>query len=889
MDMCSRMCSYLREKRVLVLFVVALATAGTLHGYNMFHYPYYESDEGTYMSQAFAVKERGDLSLYVYWYDHPPFGWITIASWIELLHDNWNTFGNSLNTGRVLMYLLHLVQVGLVFFLAQRVTKSPWLALLAVILYSTSPLAVYFQRRILLDNLLITWLLLSISILHIKYVKLRHVLMSGIFFGLATITKVTTVMFGFPILYLLLTAKWGIHKGFRVAGWLVSAGSVVLLWIFYAMIKTELFPAPHGERVSLIGALQFQAERGTGAHFWEAGSSFMDNVASWLILDATYVYMLVGGLMCALLVTVVKTNRYRFFGLASLFYFFFLIRGGVVIGFYILALLPFVSISIVCAMQLIDEYVLKKMRIPRFVGVTLFLVLAIAYGVHYYPKVTKYLTVDETNNQVEALRWVKENLPEDTKIMVDIYGMTELLDPTFVNEKVFSNADWYFKVAKDPEIRYTKYRDDWRNIDYVLISHEMLYQSYLHELPVVHNAIRNSTPVMVWDKNTTSFIDVQKFLSTNGDWVALHRVNSNSKTQLLFAWNHYRDNFIASYGQVIDPQTNVTTSEGQSYAMLRSALMNDREGFKGIWLWTKHHFQHRIGDALLSWRWENDEQTDSANATDADVDIALALIFASKQFENEEYLEEARNILADIWKQTVVSIQGTYYLLPSEKTVATRGEHYLLNPSYFSPAHYRIFAEVDTERSAEWRALANDSYRILNRLRAEGGQGTQLPPNWVLVNKKTGELSSADMYITQGGADSFGYDAFRTFWRVGLDVAWFDTPAGTTYLETMGSFFEREWQARRNFASVYTTAGERVRSYQNLSVSAGILSAMKISSNSQVSADVYNTLFVDKLVIDNDKEYAYWDNVDNYYDANWVWFGMALFNDNFPNLWAEHQ
>jgi hypothetical protein len=35
-----------------LLIIAILLIVGLVHGINMFHYPYYESDEGTYMSQA---------------------------------------------------------------------------------------------------------------------------------------------------------------------------------------------------------------------------------------------------------------------------------------------------------------------------------------------------------------------------------------------------------------------------------------------------------------------------------------------------------------------------------------------------------------------------------------------------------------------------------------------------------------------------------------------------------------------------------------------------------------------------------------------------------------------------------------------------------------------
>src|SRR5437660_7987904 len=60
-----------------ILIVVAL-----LQGINMFHFPYFEDDEGTYMSQAWAIVKEGQLAPYTYWYDHAPAGWILIAAWV---------------------------------------------------------------------------------------------------------------------------------------------------------------------------------------------------------------------------------------------------------------------------------------------------------------------------------------------------------------------------------------------------------------------------------------------------------------------------------------------------------------------------------------------------------------------------------------------------------------------------------------------------------------------------------------------------------------------------------------------------------------------------------------------------------------------------------------
>ncbi len=39
-------------------------------------------DEGTYLSEAWALLTLGHLSHYTYWYDHPPLGWIVLAGWM---------------------------------------------------------------------------------------------------------------------------------------------------------------------------------------------------------------------------------------------------------------------------------------------------------------------------------------------------------------------------------------------------------------------------------------------------------------------------------------------------------------------------------------------------------------------------------------------------------------------------------------------------------------------------------------------------------------------------------------------------------------------------------------------------------------------------------------
>src|SRR5438445_12819856 len=107
-----------------VLLVVSLTTGAVTHGYNLFKYPLYVTDEGIYMQQAWSVLREARLSPYTYFYDHAPAGWLAIAAWAALLPSQLQTFGGAINTGRVLMVVVHLASVAVLFGVTHRLSKT---------------------------------------------------------------------------------------------------------------------------------------------------------------------------------------------------------------------------------------------------------------------------------------------------------------------------------------------------------------------------------------------------------------------------------------------------------------------------------------------------------------------------------------------------------------------------------------------------------------------------------------------------------------------------------------------------------------------------------------------------------------------------------------------
>src|SRR5690606_28500903 len=69
------------------------------------------------------------------------------------------------------------------------------------------------------------------------------------------------------------------------------------------------------------------------------------------------------------------------------------------------------------------------------------------------------------------------------------------------------------------------------------------------------------------------------------------------------SWDRYKSKFINPDGRVLDfSQNEITTSEGQSYAMLRAVWIDDKQTFDHVWQWTKDNLK-REDNNLFGWKW----------------------------------------------------------------------------------------------------------------------------------------------------------------------------------------------------------------------------------------------------------------------------------------------
>jgi endo-1,4-beta-D-glucanase Y/sortase (surface protein transpeptidase) len=200
-------------------------------------------------------------------------------------------------------------------------------------------------------------------------------------------------------------------------------------------------------------------------------------------------------------------------------------------------------------------------------------------------------------------------------------------------------------------------------------------------------------------------------------------------------------------------QGNDTVSEGQAYGMLLAVSVNDKASFGQIWDWTKKNLQRP--DGLMAWDWKNGAVIDSEPASDADLDMARALVEAGTKF-NDPTLTASGNTLGSLVldKLTVTTAAGRI-LLPGLWAAATTP--YAYNPSYASPA---AFSELGAStKDPRWAELATGSRAVTKTLLDKSA----LPPDWAQVHQDgTVDQMPAPQQATSGtGTVEYSYDAAR--------------------------------------------------------------------------------------------------------------------------------
>lgn len=461
-------------EKMLALIVVALPLLVGLA-----QFPKLLGDEGIYVSQAWWLVHFGKLGPYTYWYDHFPLGWLQIGLWQKLTGGPF-AFGMSVISARYFMVIM-VALTGLgVFQILKVLTQDKWVAWLGVVLFALSPLAVIFHRQVLLDNLATFWLVWGIYLLISAPKKLVHVVAATTFFVIGMLTKETLVVVA-PVF---IVAIWWFNKGEKHIRYLLSISILMMLFgagLFglLAWIKGELLPSP--DQVSLLGTIQFQLTRGSGQFFLESGSEFRSKLDAWLFMDPL---LILSGMMAMILglVWFWKDISSRFVLMCGLMILLFLIRGGLILDFYIIPLIPFLVISI----ALLVDGIVGKWFWGKKKGFLFGIAIAI-FGL-FYGSIGRYVyTYDAVSNQLEALEYVQTRVGDEDKVVADNFFFLDVIDI----EQDFKTewpVHWYTKAALDEEIRDGVFENSAENIDYLVVNSTMQQEITGGFLPILATA-----------------------------------------------------------------------------------------------------------------------------------------------------------------------------------------------------------------------------------------------------------------------------------------------------------------------------------------------------------------------------------------------------------------
>jgi 4-amino-4-deoxy-L-arabinose transferase-like glycosyltransferase len=419
------------------------------------------------------------------------------------------TFGFAINSGRVLMLILHLLSAALLYDIARSQSKNVIAASVAVLIFSLSPLAVYFQRRVLLDNIMVFWLLLAVDMVIKDKRKLFHYAISAIAFGMAVLTKESALFFFPAILYIVVTNSNEYHRSFAIGSWLTIFLTIVSYYVLLALLKGEFFPSgtplggshPHASLLASIG--QQTARR--GGFFLDPQSTFVTFLNEWIrggeFIEFGDAPLIIGGGIATALALVLSINdqKLRYAVLLLLSYWAFLISGFEISVLYVIPLVPLLALAIALSIHRLGE-TLGGASSGGIASAILAGALLFPFARYYATQPANYI-MDHTTRQIDAVHWIDANISDDALLIIDNYAFVDLQAEGRVSSKAIDNAYYYWTAETDSAIRTEILEDNWQNVDYILLSPQMVYDAAEEGLALTSDAQENSVPVKTFSNN----------------------------------------------------------------------------------------------------------------------------------------------------------------------------------------------------------------------------------------------------------------------------------------------------------------------------------------------------------------------------------------------------
>jgi len=455
------------------ILAVLTVLGGVVHALGMNESPARFDDEGTYTAYAWAVQHLGQLGHYTYWYAHPPLGTLQIALW-NTVTDAYDRAPYAVAATREFMLVCKLVSIVLLYALARRLSFGRVGATLATMLFTLSPLAVYFTRAALLDNIVTPWLLAAFFFAAAPKRSVAAAIASGTTFAVAVLTKETALLYLPAVALLLWLQADKRNRRFTVTLFTTCFGLLCAAYPLYALINKELLI---GEgHVSLEYAVRWQLFERTGSgNIFNEKSTAHAVIRSWFDQDRWLPQLALLFALPGLLI-----RRTRAVAAAFVLQVVQLLRGGYLPYPYVIAMIPFGALTVAGVLdrpltarpwlllgagrRFTGKWWQRGWQAAVLAGI-LALTLTVAHSWQYGLRELRH--DDRDAGKAQALQWIIANVPHTSYVVVDDAFWVDLVRAGFPQEQVI----WFTKLDVDKDVKLPS-QPPWKAIDYVVLDHQ---------------------------------------------------------------------------------------------------------------------------------------------------------------------------------------------------------------------------------------------------------------------------------------------------------------------------------------------------------------------------------------------------------------------------------
>jgi endoglucanase len=246
-------------------------------------------------------------------------------------------------------------------------------------------------------------------------------------------------------------------------------------------------------------------------------------------------------------------------------------------------------------------------------------------------------------------------------------------------------------------------------------------------------------------------------------------------------WDRYQDHFIQGDGRVVDyERDNLTTSEGQSYAMFFALIANDQPSFEKIFHWTAQNLaEGDLQNNLPAWSWGRKPDgtlgvKDPNSASDADLWIAYDLIQAGRLWKHHEYTAIGDGLLQQIAAREVSHSHSFPVLLPAHSGFEHE-DSTIANPSYMPL--FLLEAAAKAHPAGPWKAMAASLPSLVQKTTIDG-----FATDWCKIDSD-GTMSPSPSLDSDSNQATGSYDAIRVYLWAGITSS--STPGRDSILKSL--------------------------------------------------------------------------------------------------------